>query len=299
MTLGEIEKRLSAAGVESAAAEARMLVCKFEKVPLSRLVIEKNADFTSKKLLSAVRRRERREPLQYILGEWDFMNETYEVNPSVLIPRAETEALVEFGIKNIPNGGVFCDLCTGSGCVAVSTLAARSDLSCVAVEKFSGAMETAERNAALNGVKNRARFVLGDVTEDVFENASLSDFFDDFKDDFKDCEENKDGGIKFDAILTNPPYVTQSEYEALEPELYFEPKAALTDGGDGLSIIKSILEIYPKYLKNGGFIAIETGAYQKRDVEKIASGVAAECEYLKDVEGRDRVCVCRFPANEK
>ena len=270
MTLFETEERLKKAGIENYSGEAKILVCHFENISPAHLLISRDMDFLSKELEGAVRRREKREPLQYIIGKWDFMNETYIVDSSTLIPRADTETLVTYGIENIPTGGTFADLCTGSGCVGISTLAKRADLRCVAVEKYLDTLETAKKNAELNSVGDRIDFILGDVTENVF---SLDE--------------------KFDAVLTNPPYVTIDEYTGLAPEVKWEPRAALTDEGDGLSIIKKILEIYPACLKDGGFIAIEIGSSQADAVRSVAAGFGMETEVLKDIEGRDRVCVCR------
>ena len=270
MTLFETEERLKAAGIENFKGEAKILVCHFEDITPAHLLIERDRDFTSKELEKAVLRREKREPLQYIIGKWDFMNETYIVDASTLIPRADTETLVMYGIENIPADGTFADLCTGSGCVAVSTLAGRPDLTGVAVEKYSVTLETAKKNAELNGVSDRLRLVIGDVRENVFS-----------------------AGEKFDAVLTNPPYVTLDEYNGLAPEVMYEPRAALTDEGDGLSIIKKILEIYPACLKENGFIAIEIGSDQSDAVKEIAASFDLSCEIIQDIENRDRVCVCR------
>ena len=186
----------------------------------------------------------------------------------MLIPRQDTEILVEWAIKNIPRGGCFADLCTGSGCIAVSTLAARSDLTCVAVEKYPEALEVAKRNAERNGVSDRIDFVLSDVlTDDA-------------------------PAERFDAVLSNPPYVTAGEYETLEKELYFEPRHALTDGADGLTFYRRIFDVYPARLKEGGAIALEIGAAQAEAVAAIARFAGMKTNILKDYSGNDRVAVC-------
>lgn len=274
MTLKEIELRLAEAGCDSPREDACILAEHFLKVSRASLILMTGELPSSRELEMAVERRASREPLQYILGKWYFMNECYEVDPTVLIPRPDTEILVEYGINNIPKGGHFADLCTGSGCVAVSTLAARNDTTCIAVEKFENTLNTARRNARLNGVSDRLEFVLGDVTLPIF-----------------------DKDKKFDAILTNPPYVTTSEYSSLEKEVYSEPRAALTDEGDGLSIIGKIIEIYKHHLKNDGFIAIEIGCNQGVAVSAIAEENGFFCEILKDYSARDRVCVLRLNKN--
>ncbi|MBE6562784.1 MAG: peptide chain release factor N(5)-glutamine methyltransferase [Ruminococcaceae bacterium] len=269
MTVKEIERRLREAGIENAPGEAMLIAEHFSGIPRSRLLIMKDEELKAEGLSEAVTRREEREPLQYILGEWAFMNEVYEVNPSTLVPREDTEILVTYGIENIPKNGVFLDLCAGSGCVGISTLAARGDLSCISVELYPETLETAKRNAARNGVSDRIKFLLADVTKEIFGEEGI-----------------------FDAVLTNPPYVTAEEWEDLEEDVKKEPKAALTDGADGLSIIRSILEIYPSHIREGGFIAIEMGAYQGNAVTEIAKENGLSCRILKDYSGKDRVALC-------
>ncbi len=271
MTIRETENRLRAAGIENAAGEALLLWEHFTGVPRSRLIIMKDEERECKELEAAISRREGFEPLQYILGEWSFMRETYEVNPSTLVPREDTEILVSYAIENVARNGVFADLCAGSGCVGISTLAAREDLSCVSVELYGETLETAKRNAKRNGVDDRLSFVQADVTTPCFPKETL-----------------------FDAVLSNPPYVTAQEWETLAEDVKKEPRAALTDGGDGLSVIRKILEIYPKHLKGGGFIAIEMGAEQGAAVSEIARDNGLSCRILKDFSGKDRVALCHL-----
>lgn len=270
MTLRELEKRLQKAGCEDPRTDAYILAEHFCGIPRSRLVIMQEEPLMSEALECAVRRREAREPLQYIIGSWRFMNETYEVCPDVLIPRADTETLAEYGIENIPRGGFFADLCSGSGCIAVSTLAARRDLFCIAAEKYESAVRVAVRNAEINGVSDRIKFVTADVTRDFLPPDTM-----------------------LDAVLTNPPYVSAEEYAALAPELLKEPKAALCDGGDGMSIIEKTIEIYPRHLKSGGFIAIEIGSSQADAVQKCAEKHSMSCEIIRDLSGKDRVAVLK------
>ncbi len=269
MTFRELEARLREAGVDGAGAEAEILAERFCGVSRVRLLYDKDVKLCSPTLEDALARRLSGEPLQYIIGTWDFMNETYEVTPDVLIPRQDTEILVEWAAENIPKEGRFADLCTGSGCIAVSTLAARRDLTCVALEKYPEALATAERNAKRNGVSDRIEFVLSDVL----------------------CDEAADG--VFDAVLSNPPYVTAEEYENLKKELYREPRHALTDGADGLTFYRRIFKVYPKRLKDGGAIALEIGADQGNAVAGIARGAGFDAEILRDYSGKDRVAVCR------
>lgn len=271
MTFDGIKTKLRAAGIENAEGEAFILAEHYLKIPPSKLIIMKNTPLPfNEELEKATARRCLREPLQYIIGEWGFMDEVYTVTPDVLIPRQDTEVLVDFAIRNIPHDGKFADLCTGSGCVAISLAAKRKDLYGVAIEKYSKTLEVAVLNSEKNKVAERIDFALGDVTEDVFEN-----------------------GEKFDAILSNPPYVSLAEYDGLGKEERQEPRNALTDGSDGLTIIKRILDIYPAHIKENGFLAIEIGFEQGNKVKTESAKRGLLCEIITDIEGRDRVCVLK------
>lgn len=149
MTLSQIKKRLEEAGIENAAGEARMLSERFSPAELPEKVALRASHY----------------PLQYILGEWGFWRETYEVNPSCLVPRSDTETLVEAAVGELPPGARFLDLCTGSGCVAVSTLASRPDTTAVAVDLFEDTLALATRNAEKNGVLSRVSVSSGRSSE--------------------------------------------------------------------------------------------------------------------------------------
>ena len=267
MKLREIAARLSEAGIEDAKYEASLLVEHFEGVSRAmQLALDK--DYQSEELISALERRVSREPLQYIIGEWDFMGYTFKVTPDTLIPRRDTELLCEFLVNNLPAGGRFADLCTGSGCIPISALLMREDARGVCVELYPDTIRVAMDNAESHGIQSRLEFILGDVTEDVL------------------CGE-------FDMIVSNPPYVTVEEMADISPEVEKEPAHALTDGGDGLSIIRKIIEIYPAHIKAGGYLAIEFGWKQGEAVTEIARSFGYESEILCDCEGRDRVIVVK------
>lgn len=263
VTFSEITKKLRDAGIASPSFEAAELISHFEGVSRA---FARFGDYSSPELRRAVEERASGRALQYCIGQWDFFGYTFKVSESCLIPRADTELLCSYLIENAPKGARFADLCTGSGCIAIAALLERKDLTAVAVELYPETMEIAKENARLLGVSDRIEFILADVTEDCL------------------CGQ-------FDMIVSNPPYVTLEEMDSLSKEVLGEPRHALTDGGDGLSIIRKIIELYPSHLKEDGTLAIEMGWKQGADVTKIAEEKGLCASILKDIEGRDRVTV--------
>ena len=257
----DIEQTLAATGIENAKWETSLL----------------RERFTGKALETAVRRRAAREPLQYILGEWDFWREKYEVNEHCLIPRPDTEILVEKAVNILPNGARFLDLCTGSGCVAISVLATRPDCNAVAVDLFEDTLALAARNAARNGVADRVRFCRADVLT-----ASPADL----------------GGAPFDAILSNPPYIPADVIPTLSPEVQREPRAALCGGADGLDFYRAIVKSWNGALKRGGFFLFEIGFDQANALRALAAENGMSVEVTRDYGGNDRVVLLRGMTNQ-
>lgn len=271
MTYNEICNLLEQAEIENNRVEAAMLICHFCGISKVELFKHSNEDFVSDELDAAVIKRCSHYPLQYILGIWDFCHESYRVNENTLIPRQDTEKLVELAVKLLPQGARFIDLCTGSGCVAISTLAARPDCRAVAVDIFPETVEMAGENAEQNGVGDR----LGLIVADVFAPAFM------------------EGLGEFDCIISNPPYIETEKVELLDDELSFEPRAALDGGDDGLDFYREIISVYGRYLKAGGTMLFEIGYDQAKAVAKIASECGYGCEVYKDYGGNDRVAYLR------
>ena len=267
MKLSEAAALLSGAGIENPRGEARILFREIGGIKDSELYgFDPSSD--NAELTRAIERRTRREPLQYIIGKCDFYNESYEVTPDCLIPRQDTEILVDYAVKHLPDGAHFLDLCTGSGCIAISTLKNTKNTHATAVDLSEGALAVARRNAESTCVSDRIKF----INADVLKNKIDVDAF---------------------AILSNPPYVTESAYTELEPEIYHEPREAFVGGADGLIFYRRITELYKDAISNGGFIAFEIGYDQADALLNIAKENLLSCEIIKDYSGNDRVAILK------
>lgn len=270
MTYRDLCARLASVGIENADWDARLLLEHFCSADASALLTSPDREFSpTEALLYAIEQRTSRYPLQYIIGEWEFYRQTYEVSPDCLIPRSDTEILVEAAIKLLPHGARFADLCTGSGCIAISTLAERPDTSALAVDKFESTLALATRNAARNGVTDRFDAIHADVL-------------------LPDLLPVEAGTL--DAILCNPPYIPTDVLADLEPELSSEPRAALDGGADGLIFYETLLKNAAHYLKSDGFFLFEIGYDQADDLKRLGarydfSGI----QVLRDYGGNDRV----------
>ena len=274
MTLLDIQRRLRAVEIEEAAWEARLLAARYTGLSDARLLLMREEELTAPGLEEAVRRRESREPLQYILGEWSFMGLSFALSPDCLIPRPDTETLVEYALRHLPKNARVADLCTGSGCIGIALAHYRPDITVTAVDLFPETARMAEKNAHRLGVADRVAVIVGDVTKEIFP-----------------------AGEIFDAIVSNPPYITIGEMQTLAPELAFEPRAALTDEGNGLSVIRGVLDTASRVLFPGGRLLMEFGAAQGESVTRMAQAYSfSDIHILKDAGGHDRVLAARRPA---
>ncbi len=204
-----------------------------------------------------IERRLSGEPLQYVLGEWEFYGLPFYVDPTVLIPRPDTERLVETALPLLAEGRRdVLDLCCGSGCIGIA-LAVLGGARVTAADVSGDALAMTERNARRNGVSVQI------VQSDLFENIE---------------------GM-FDLIASNPPYLTKAELEAADESLRYEPALALYGGEDGLDFYRRIARDYRHYLKPGGTLLLEIGYTQKEAVGALFDRY--ECIY--DYGGRPRV----------
>lgn len=277
--LGEAERRLHEGGVDAPRLNAECLLAEALGVDRTRLLARlpelAPADATAR-FETLLARRLRREPLSYVLGHQEFWSLDFEVDPSVLIPRPETEQIIELALAAFPDARrgapvTVCDIGTGSGCLAVTLAHEWPAARVVAVDLSPAALHLARRNARRCGVEGRLHFVVSDLLDSL----STSE--------------------KFHLIVSNPPYVALREAAELEPELGWEPETALFGGTDGLDIIRRLLPSVPEHLCPGGLFLMEIGAGQGEDVLALAREAGAlEAEVLPDLAGLPRMLRARW-----
>lgn len=213
------------------------------------------------------------EPLQYITGIQEFMKLNFLVTKDVLIPRPDTEILVEEVIRKAENisNPVILDLCTGNGAIAVSLAKYIKNVHICAVDISSKALEIAKKNAELNGVKNNIEFIESNLFDKIKER-------------------------KFDIIVSNPPYIETETIKTLSKDVQSEPKIALDGGKDGLDFYRKIADSGSKYLNRQGYICLEIGYNQRIAVRQILENkkryVNINC--IKDLCGNDRVITAQI-----
>ncbi len=206
------------------------------------------------------------EPLAYILGEQYFWRYCFIVTPDVLIPRPDTERLVEIALSLLPAKGRFADLCTGSGAIALSIAADRPDLQADAVDISRAALTVAAQNAAALGVEDRVSFFCADL-----------------------LAEDPLTGL-YDAILSNPPYIPAKDI-ADYPSLAYEPQIALDGGADGLDFYRAFPVRFGHHLKPGGYFLFEIGYDQGDLIRNLAAQLGYTCQIRRDFGKNDRVAI--------
>ena len=286
MTVGEAlaeGKRLlrspcATAFIDTPDLDAALLLAEILQAGRTELIVRAHEDIAEQdraKFLRLVERRRSGECAAYILGRKEFRGLMFSVNPHVLVPRPDTETLVEKALDCIDSiaaqGNIsLLDLCTGSGAVAISLKSERPFLSVSASDISAGALETAALNAArlldegLSAKGPPVRFMQSDIFNNI--------------------------PGKFDIIVSNPPYIPSGEIPALAPELRWEPRLALDGGGDGLSLIREIISRSPERLLPGGLLLLEAGLGQIPAIRALLeanrfSGIRV----YKDLAGKERV----------
>ena len=266
------KKKLQAAGIEDCVFEAKQIIKHITGLTAPQILTNYTKELTQfqqNNLTAILRQREIRYPLQYIFGEWDFYGRSFYVGPGVLVPRADTETVVEMCIdflKARENPAVL-DLCAGSGCIGITLAKEIPQSSVIMAEKYDEALRYTKKNLKRNGAQN-AVALSGDVFEGTFSEGS------------------------FDLIVSNPPYIPQKEMKDISPETKFEPETALLAGDGGMEFYKAITENYVKCLKSGGMLCFEAGFGEWEEVSRILESAGLKnITVKKDLAGIERgVC---------
>lgn len=266
---------LERAGITEAKLDARLLlecVCGTDHSTLLAHPDKEVSAEDEEKYLAMIDRRATHEPVAYILGKWSFMGLDFNVNSDVLIPEQDTEILVEEALRNLEDTMRIMDLCTGSGCIALSLLNYSNDTKAVCTDISSKALAVARSNADELGLADRAEF----IETDLFPTENIG---------------------KFDIIVSNPPYIASSVIETLAPEVKdHEPRLALDGSEDGLVFYKRIIDRAPEFLYSSGYLLLEIGYDQADAVVKLLEDkkVYHDIQVVKDLGGNDRVVSACF-----
>ncbi len=284
-TLKQATEILQASGIVEARREAKSLLA---------FVLDKNQTFLvahseyelsveeKTQFQAVLERRASREPFQYIVGRQEFCGLDFTVTKDVLIPRLETEMLVEAAIEILRKNARFCEVGIGSGCISVSILHQVKTASAIGLDASERALAIAERNAKTHRVSERLEL-------------KLSNVFDNLQDEKDEKDE------KFDLIVSNPPYISSEEMKTLQREVRdFEPHIALTDGKGGLSIVEKIIGTAPNFLKADGFLLMEIGFNQAIKVrEMFDKTIWREVEILPDIQSILRMVKAKKGTRDK
>ncbi len=263
-------EKLKKAGIETPVLDAQILLSYILKIPRWKLIIKENEELSQEiveKFFKLVEKRANRTPIAYITGEKEFYGLPFKVEEGVLIPRPETEILVEEVLKRIKNrkNPTGIEVGVGSGCISISLLKNKPDLRMIATDISEKAVKTAKENAKIHGVDERLSIIKTDKLKSI--------------------------KGKYDFIVSNPPYIPQYEYESLQPEVKKEPKEALIAKDEGLEFYKDIINEGYKLLKENGFFAFEVGYNQAEKVEKLLQKKGLKTEKVKDLQGIYRVVI--------
>ena len=268
-----LEERLAGAGVDSPGLDARLILAVVLGCDRAHLHAHPEKMVVPEELArveSLAQRRMAREPMAYIMGEREFWSMSLLVSPGVLIPRPETELLVERAVALLGKKGQsrILDLCAGSGAVGLAVASELTEAQVTLLDLCPRALGVARRNAIKFGLANRTRFLASDLFQALAE------------------------GEAFDLIASNPPYVATGELDGLMPEVSsFEPRIALDGGADGMDLIRRIIEEAPAYLARGGFLLIEMDPRQMAEAKALSEeqGSYRSARRHNDLAGRERV----------
>lgn len=270
-TRGHFEKQ----AVDSPRLTAELLLGHVLSLPRVKLYMDLDRPLSKEELgtyRALIQRRLAGEPTQYVIGHKEFYGRRFAVDARVLVPRPETELLVEAALRSVPKDAParVLDLCTGSACVAVTIAAERPQASVWATDLSPGALAVAKANAEALGVDGRVTFFEGDLLAPVPAEA------------------------RFDVIVSNPPYVKSGEIAGLQREVQQEPRLALDGGADGLDVIRRLVPAALARLKPGGLLALEIGEDQGAALRDILTRAGArDVTIEKDLAQHERLALGR------
>lgn len=269
------KKALHSAGIEDYVFEAKQIIKHITGFSSSEILMnytKELSEFQRNNLTAVLKQRELRYPLQYIFGEWSFYGREFYVGPGVLVPRADTETVIEVCTDYLKDKKEpkILDLCAGSGCIGITLAKEKADSDCLMVEKYPEAIRYAEKNILRNKAEN-ARVIAGDIFENI------------------GAEE------KYDLIVSNPPYIAENGTEEVSPETKYEPETALMGGTDGLEFYRAITENYKGSLRQNGMLCYEVGIGQADAVKEILKTAGfADIGAKKDLNGIERAVYANF-----
>ncbi|MBC7839727.1 MAG: peptide chain release factor N(5)-glutamine methyltransferase [Nitrospiraceae bacterium] len=276
--IAESRRLLDQAGIESAEQEALWIVQHVLRLPAHHVVTDRDRLLASTELADVkglVQRRVRREPLQYIFGMQEFCGLEFHVNPAVLIPRPETELLVEYVAQRISaeQSTTIVDVCTGSGCIAVAIARQRPRARLIATDLSSRSLDVARQNAIRHSVGERIIWLEGNLLGAL-------------------AGQKLEGQV--DVIVSNPPYIAEADWATLQPEVrLFEPRGALIAGPQGTELHERLLQEACRYLSPGGALILEIGAGQARAIRQIVEQISGYRFHrlVYDEAGLERVVI--------
>ena len=273
-TLNLAIQELRAAGVPNDLLDSQTLLAAALGKDRTYLIINFSEQLTSEaleKYQALINRRATGEPLQYITGRQEFFGLEFMVTPDVLIPRPETELLVEEMLRLAQgiNQPLIIDVGTGSGCIAIALARELEGAKVIATDISAGALRLARGNAQKHELQNQVAFIEGDLFSGI------------------------EAGTKADLIVSNPPYIAAEELPGLQREVRdWEPKTALTDFGDGLEFYRRLLQEAPAYLKSGGHFICEMGYEQAEKIQTLVDRkIWSAPNTLQDLQGIERIMV--------
>lgn len=287
--------QLKNSGVPEAKLDARLLLEHVCRTDYNTLLVHGERPVTAQEEAAVgqlLEKRKKRIPLQQITGQQEFCGLTFKVNEHVLIPRQDTEVLVESVLKKCKPDMRVLDMCTGSGCILISLLSMGKDLTGVGVDISEKALAVARKNAEK---------LLAKEKHPVFFQGDLFGAFEAYqcKAEPQQCMTETQKPLQFDIIVSNPPYIESAVIETLMPEVKeYEPRMALDGSEDGLLFYRRIVAECLPYLKENGYLLFEIGCDQAEAVSGLMAADFTDIEVIKDYAGLDRVVLGRRCASE-